>query len=297
MSRDHSPAVFVGVLAVALVAMGHGAIFVRLADADPIVVAAFRLGIATVVLAPFTLVFALSDLRALTTREMRLIAGAATFLALHFATWITSLDFTSIANSVVLVTLNPVWLALYGLLILRTPPGQLTWLSIAFAVAGSVIIALGSAGGGNTSLLGDFLALIGGICFAGFLLFAQKARQSVALLPFVTLIYGGAAVWLWLAVIVLALPVTGLTANTYGALIAIALVSQVIGHTGYNFAARAVPTTLLAVTLLGEPVFATLFGWLYFGEGFGWPTALGGVLILAGIWLGTRANGQSGQMG
>ena len=297
MSRDHSPAVFIGVLAVALVAMGHGAIFVRLADADPIVVAAFRLGIATVVLAPFTLVFALSDLRALTTREIRLIAGAATFLALHFATWITSLDFTSIANSVVLVTLNPVWLALYGLLILRTPPGQLTWLSIAFAVAGSVIIALGSAGGGNTSLLGDFLALIGGICFAGFLLFAQKARQSVALLPFVTLIYGGAAVWLWLAVIVLTLPVTGLTANTYGALIAIALVSQVIGHTGYNFAARAVPTTLLAVTLLGEPVFATLFGWLYFGEGFGWPTALGGVLILAGIWLGTRANGQPGQMG
>ncbi len=289
MSRDHPPLFYVGVLAVAIVGIGHGAIFVRVAQADPIVIAAFRLGIATCVLAPLTLIFAYSDLRALRRREVQLIAGAALFLALHFATWIASLDFTSIANSVVLVTLNPVWLALYGLLILRVAPHRLTSFSIALAVAGSVIIALGSAAGGNASLLGDLLALAGGICFAGFLLFAQRARQTVPLLPFVTLAYGGAAILLWIVVIALGLPVAGLTTETYGALIGVALFSQVIGHTGYNWAVRAIPPTLLAVTLLGEPVLATLFGWLYFGEGFGWPTALGGVLILAGIWLGSRA--------
>jgi drug/metabolite transporter (DMT)-like permease len=291
--RDHPTVLYVGVLAVAIIGIGHGAIFVRVADADPIVIAAFRLGVATLVLAPLTLIFAFSELRALNRRELRLIAGAAIFLALHFATWIASLDFTSIANSVVLVTLNPVWLALYGLVVLRVPPGRLTWFSIVLAVAGSVIIAVGSAAGGNSSLLGDLLALAGGVCFAGFLLFAQRARQTVALLPFVTLAYGGGALLLWVAVVALGLPVAGLTTETYGAMIAVALFSQVIGHTGYNWAVRAIPPTLLAITLLGEPVLATLFGWLYFGEGFGWPTALGGVLILVGIWLGTRANAQS----
>ncbi len=96
-------------------------------------------------LVPVTLVFAYGDLRTLSGRQLRLIAGAAVFLALHFATWIASLDFTSIANSVVLVTLNPVWLALYGLLILRMPPHRLTWISIALAVGGGVIIAPSAA--------------------------------------------------------------------------------------------------------------------------------------------------------
>ena len=277
----------------ALVSVGHAAIFIRIADADPIVVAAFRLGIATLALAPVTLIFAYSDLRALTRRELRLIAGAAVFLALHFATWIASLDFTSIANSAVLVTLNPVWLALYGLIILRVQPGRRTWLSIALAVLGSMIIALGSAAGGSTSLLGDLLALAGGFFIAGFLLIAHRVRQTVALLPFVTLVYGAAAVLLWIVVIALGLPVAGLTGTTYGAVIALALISQVIGHTGINWAVRAIPATLLAIVILGEPVLTAMLGWAYFGEGVGWPTALGGVLILSGIWLGTRAGGAS----
>lgn len=298
---DHSPALYAIVMTIALVSVGHAAIFVRVADADPIVVAAFRLGIATLVLAPVTLFFAYSELRALTRKELRLIAGAAVFLALHFATWIASLDFTSIANAVVLVTLNPVWLALYGLVILRVQPGHRMWLSIVLAIAGSVVIAVGSAAGGSTSLFGDGLALAGGIFIAGFLLIAQKARQTVALLPFVTLVYGIAAALLWAAVIALGLPVTGLSGTTYGAMIALALISQVIGHTGINWAVRAIPPTVLAIVILGEPVLASLFGWAYFSEGIGWPTALGGALILAGIWLGSRAGGalppKTGQIG
>ena len=108
-----------------------------------------------------------------------------------------------------------------------------------------------------------------------------------------TLVYGAAALLLWVAVIALGLPVAGLSLTTYGAVIALALISQVIGHTGINWAVRAIPPTLLAIVILGEPVLSSLFGWAYFGEGIGWPTALGGALILAGIWLGTRAGGVS----
>ncbi|MFT5182784.1 MAG: hypothetical protein ACI8S3_002677, partial [Alphaproteobacteria bacterium] len=91
-SGERPPALYISVLTVALVSVAHGAIFVRVAEADPIVIAAFRLGIATLVLAPVTLIFAYSDLRAITGRQLRLIAGASVFLALHFATWIASLD-------------------------------------------------------------------------------------------------------------------------------------------------------------------------------------------------------------
>jgi drug/metabolite transporter (DMT)-like permease len=292
-SGERPPALYISVLTVALVSVAHGAIFVRVAEADPIVIAAFRLGIATLVLAPVTLIFAYSDLRAITGRQLRLIAGASVFLALHFATWIASLDFTSIANSVVLVNLNPLWLALYGLLVLRVQPGRLTWFSIAIAVTGSVILAVGSAADGGASVFGDLLALAGGLFIAGFLLLAQKTRQSVALLPFVTLVYGAAAAMLWIAVIALDLPVAGLSMTTYGAMIALALFSQIIGHTGINWAVRAIPPTLIALIFLGEPVLAALFGWAYFGEGLSWTTALGGALILAGIWLGTRPGGAS----
>lgn len=288
MNRDHPPALYAGVMVLALVSVGHAAIFVRLADADPIVVAAFRLGIATLALAPVTLVFAWPELRAMSARQLRLIAGASVFLALHFAAWIASLDFTSIANAVVLVTLSPVWLALYGLLVLRVRPGRLTWASIALAVVGSIVIAAGSAAGGSTSLVGDLLALAGGIFIAGFLLLAQRARQSVHLLPFATLVYGAAAVQLWIVVLALGLPVSGLTGTTYGAMIALALVSQVVGHTGINWAVRAIPPTLIAVAILAEPLLSSLFGWLYFAEAIGWTTAAGGALILSGIWLGTR---------
>lgn len=291
MSGAQPPGRYIGVLTVALVSVAHGAIFVRIAEADPIVIAAFRLGIATLVLAPVTLIFAYADLRAVTGRQLRLIAGASLFLALHFVTWIASLDFTSIANSVVLVNLNPLWLALYGLLVMGVRPGRLTWVAIALAVAGSVILALGSAAGGGASLFGDLLALAGGLFIAGFLLLAQRVRQSVALLPFVTLVYGAAAAMLWVAVIALGLPIVGLTPTTYGAMIALALFSQIIGHTGINWAVRAIAPTLIALTFLGEPVLAALFGWAYFGEAIGWTTALGGALILAGIWLGTRPGG------
>lgn len=283
-------AVYGVVLIVALIAVAHGAIFVRAADAHPIVIAAFRLGIATAVLLPITLLVAYAELRAMAWRQIRLIVAAAVFLTFHFATWTASLDYTSIANAVVLVTLIPVWLALYSLVILRVQPSRLTWLSVALAVTGGTIIALGSAAGGDTSLLGDLLALAGGLFFAGFLLLAETIRQKVSLLPFVTLAYGGSAILLWAAVAALGLAVTGLSTETYGALIAVALFSQVIGHTGINWAVRAIPPTLLAVAFLIEPVMSALLGLIYFGEGFGWPTAVGGVLVLAGIWLGTRAD-------
>jgi drug/metabolite transporter (DMT)-like permease len=275
------------VLSAALVAVGHAAIFVRLADAHPFTVAAYRLGIATLVLLPFALPGLMRALPALDRRQWWMLVSAAAFLAVHFATWIASLDHTSIANSVVLVTLTPVWLALWSAIVLRVHPGTATLGGVALATAGTAIIGWGSFRLGGASLCGDFLALVGGATFAFYLLCAQSLRRTLDLMPFVTLVYGGAGVLLWLLVFAMGLPVTGFSGTTWAALFGLALVSQIIGHSGLNWAVKSISPTFLALTILLEPVLSAALGWLWFGEGFTIETGIGGALALAAIWLGS----------
>jgi drug/metabolite transporter (DMT)-like permease len=290
-ARAESPITYAVVLVAALVAVAHAAIFVRLADADPLVTAAYRMLIASLVLLPFAVVTARQEIRKLDKREWKLIGGAAVFLALHFATWIASLDFTSIANSVVLVTLTPVWLVVWAAVALRQPPGRRIWLAVGLALAGSAVMGSGSARVGMESLFGDGLALVGGILFVGFLLLAEAARRTIGIVVFVTLVYSGAAILLWAAVFALSLPLVGLSLETYLAFIGLGLVSQIIGHTGFNWAVRGISPMVLALLFLTEPLLGTALGWFYFGEGFARETAIGGVLILAAIYFGVRASG------
>ena len=282
------PVVFV-VLTVAMLSVAHAAIFVRLADAHPFVVAAWRLGIATLVLLPFALPGLVRALPRLDRRRCAMLAGAALFLAVHFATWIASLDHTAIANSVVLVTLTPVWLALWSVVALRVHPGATTLGAVALAVTGTAIIGWVSYRLGGDTLFGDFLALVGGATFAAYLLCAQSLRRTLDLLPYVTLVYGGAAILLWLLVLALALPVTGFSDTSWAAILGLALISQIVGHTGFNWVVKSIAPTFLALTILLEPVLSASFGWLYFGEGVGTETAIGGGLVLAAIWLGGRS--------
>ncbi|MGB0571362.1 MAG: DMT family transporter [Alphaproteobacteria bacterium] len=288
--RAESPITYAVVLVAALIAVAHAAIFVRMADADPLVTAAYRMLIASAVLLPFAAVTARREICWLNKREWKLIAGGAVFLALHFATWIASLDFTSIANSVVLVALTPVWLAVWAVVALRQPPGLRTWLAVGLALAGGIIMGWGSARVGTETLFGDGLALLGGLLFVGFLLLAEAARRTIGIFAFVTLVYSGAAIMLWVAVLALDLPLVGLSVETYLAFIGLGLVSQIIGHTGFNWAVRAISPMVLALLFLTEPLLSTALGWFYFGEGFARETAIGGVLVLAAIYLGVRAS-------
>lgn len=293
MQRSGTPdrLIYSTVILVSLVSVAHAAIFVRMAEADALVIAAYRMLIAALVLLPFALITAWDDLRRLTRREWWLIAAGSVFLALHFATWIEAVTLTSIANSVVLVTLTPVWLALWSLVALRRSPGRQLWVAILLAVGGGAIMAWGSMKLGFETLLGDALALAGGFFFAAFFLVAENIRRSVGVMAFVVLVYAGAAILLWVPVLGLGLPVVGFTGETYFALAAIAIISQVIGHSGFNWAVRAISPMVLALVFLGEPILSAALGWVYFREGFGIETIAGGVLILGAIYLGIRGEG------
>ncbi len=275
------------VLAIALAAVSFGSIFARLADAAPLAIAAWRMGLAALVVIPVALTGRPGAGRP-EARSSALAAAAGLFLALHFATWIASLDYTSIARSVLLVSTAPIWVAILLFVTGRGAPPLATLLALAFAIGG---VAIASAGGdrGGAAMTGDLLAVAGAIAMAAYLLLSQRSQASLPFRSYLAIAYGSAAVLLCIAVLITDTPASGFAAATWWALAGMAAISQLIGHSGYNWALRHLSPLFVAVVLVGEPVFASLLGWWLLGEELDWQTGAGGLLILTGIVLGLSA--------
>ncbi|MDZ7581507.1 MAG: DMT family transporter [Deltaproteobacteria bacterium] len=274
-------ALLTGVLAVST-----GAIFVRLAgDAPALVIAAYRVGLASAVIVPLAWFKVRAELRSLSRRDLSLGGLAGFFLALHFGTWITSLGLTSVANSVVLVNTHPLWVGLFTPLITGERIKPAVAVGIVISVGGAVVIGSSDFGTGGQALLGDVLAVVGSVCAAVYLLLGRRLRRRLSLLAYICVCYTSAAVILWLLVLALRLPVTGFSGSTYACFLAMALITQLIGHSSYNWALKWFSTGLVAVSLLGEPVGSTVMAYVLFDEGLSVAMVIGGVLILIGIAL------------
>lgn len=281
-------------LVVGVIAVSTGAIFARMAgEAEALVIAAYRVGLASLVLLPIAWLTARRELLGLSRADLKLAGLSGLFLALHFATWISSLDYTSVTNSVVLVNTNPLWVALLTPFIARERLGKTTVVSILVSVVGGVIIGYGDFETGGKALLGDGLALAGSVCAAIYLLIGRRLRRKLPLTAYVTVCYGSAALILWAMVIALRLPVSGFSTGTVSAFWAMALIPQLIGHTSYNWSLRWFSAGTIAVSLLGEPIGAGILAYLLFDER---PTVhkfAGGGLILLAIYLSAR--GETGK--
>jgi drug/metabolite transporter (DMT)-like permease len=283
-SRNAAPFL---VLAIALAAVSFGSIFARLAEATPLAIAAWRMGLAALIVIPVGLATR-SGAERLDLRHAALAAIAGLFLALHFATWIASLDYTSIARSVLLVSTAPIWVAILQFLTGQGAPAQKTVLALLFAVGG---VGIATVGHENREGLvtGDLLAVAGAIAMASYLLLSQKAQSSLPFRRYLAIAYGSAAAILWLVVLATGTTAGGFDAATWWALAGMAGISQLIGHSGYNWSLRHLSPLFIAVVLVGEPVLASLLGWWLLGEGLDWQTGAGGLLILTGILLGASA--------
>jgi len=291
-----------------IAAVSTASIFIKLAQnegAPSIVIAAARLTIAAVVLAPIALLRYRTELKRLSGREWALALLSGLFLAVHFASWITSLQYTSVASSVVLVTTTPLWVALVAPLVLHERAGTYTYYGLALALGGGIIVGLSdgcSWQGGRltcppiltffdrTAFLGDFLALAGAWMAAGYLLVGRKLRAKMALIPYIFVVYGMSAILLIVFMLVLRENLTGLTPIVYVWFILLAFIPQLLGHSIFNWALKYVPTSFVSITLLGEPVGSTILAYFIFLEQPGWIKIGGAVLILVGIWMAARGN-------
>ena len=273
------------VLIIGIIGVSTGSIFARLADAPALVTAAYRMGLAALILIPLAAWKAGDELRNLSVHDIKLAMLSGFFLALHFAAWISSLDYTAIANSVVLVNTIPLWVGLFTPLIAKDRIKGSTIISIIVSVVGAAIIGFGDFATAGRALWGDILAVCGAVCAAIYLLFGRNLRRKLSLLTYVAICYGSAAIILWLVVLFLNLPVTGYSTQTVAAFWAMALVSQLIGHSSYNWSLKWFSTSLVAVSLLGEPIGSTLLAYIIFDEGLTWLKLIGGLFILSAIYI------------
>ena len=301
------------VLALAVVGISFAAPLVRLSSAAPLVVAAWRLGFSVAIVALALLASgAWREWRTLSRPTLMLTIAAGALLTVHFWSWNASLRYTTVAASVTLVNIQPVIVALVSARWLGERASRKQWIGIAVAVFGATIVGLsdvpggvsgivasltgsaassdGNSGGRLRALFGDALALVGAITAAGYYLIGRQVRKTLTLWPYVGLVYGVA----FLGCVILAV-VTG------GALLpqpprelaifaGLALGPMLLGHTGMNWALGHLPAYVVNLTVLGEPIGATILAAVLPGihEVPGPGTIIGAVLVLGGVLLAAR---------
>lgn len=273
-----------------MLAVSTASTLIRLAQAwmDPLAVAAWRLTLASLILLPVALATRREELRGLSRREWGLALGAGALLAVHFATWISSLALTTVAASVVLVSMNPLFVGVISHLFLRERLNRPTAVGLAFALVGSAVIGLGDLGEGHHRFIGDLLALAGGLSGAGYFLIGRRLRQRLSLVGYVFPVYGTAAVLLMITAALARVPLTGYPAVSWLWLFLLAVIPQIVGHSSLNWALRHLTATYVTLSVLGEPIGSTLLAWVFLQEPPTLAAIVGGALILTGIVVAGR---------
>lgn len=270
--------------------------------APSLVIAALRLTFATLLLAPIALTRHRTELQNLTRNQATLGVVSGLFLAVHFATWISSLEYTSVASSVVFVSTGPLWVALLSPMLLNEKLTRATVVGLALALLGGTLIGLSDAcviQNGiqcpelsqvmqGRAMWGNFLALAGAWAVTGYLIIGRKLRAKMSLIPYIFLVYGMAAVALIVIMLAAGQSPFGYEAKTYGWIFLLAAVPQLIGHSTYNWLLKQLSATLVAITTLAEPIGSAFLAYIFLNELPTNAVALGGLLILAGIYLAAR---------
>jgi drug/metabolite transporter (DMT)-like permease len=291
-------------LVTAIFAVSTSSIFIRFAqeEAPSLVIAALRLTFATLLLAPIAILRHRQELKSLTRNELILGVFAGLFLGVHFATWISSLEYTTVASSVVFVSTGPLWVALLSPILLNERITRAAVAGLCVAILGGIIIALSDACSWHNGLRcpqmgqvlhgramwGNFLALAGAWAVSGYIIIGRKVRVKISLIPYIFLVYGIAAIALLVMMFAAGESPRGYPAQTYGWIFLLALIPQLIGHSTYNWALRYLTASVVAVTTLAEPIGSAVLAYIILEERPTQGVLLGGLFILIGIYLAAR---------
>ncbi|MBC7875904.1 MAG: DMT family transporter [Anaerolineales bacterium] len=305
MTESRTPIALPIAVIIAILSVSTSSIFIRFAQSDGVpslVIAALRLTFATILLAPIALTKYLDEIKRLTRREIWLGAFSGIFLAAHFATWISSLEYTSVASSAVFVTTGPLWVALLSPMLLKEHLARAAIVGLGLSLVGGAIIGLSDACVWDNglscpdlqdvmqgrSMWGNFLALAGAWAITGYLIIGRKLRASTSLVPYIFMVFGMGALALITIMFVSGNSPFGYAPKTYGWIFLLAAIPQLIGHTTLNWALKYLPAALVAITTLGEPIGSATLAFFILNETPSFATLIGGIFILAGIYLVSR---------
>ena len=285
------------ILAVGVLAVSTSAIFIRLAMAAAgkqgvdfsLFLAASRLSMAALILLPTWRKIETTNVN---PQAYYYAIAAGVCLAFHFATWISSLAFTSIAASTTLVTTNPIWVALLSRFWLKEKLSRKTILGIFIALVGGILIALGDTNTENSysnPMIGDSLALIGSwMVSLYFLLGSQAQKQGLSISSYIAIVYTIAAIFLFPLPIFIGNGYLGYPDRVYFYGLLMAIFPQLIGHTSFNWSLRWISPTFITLSILFEPIVASLLGLIIFAEIPSLVVLLGGSIVLSGVAIATR---------
>ena len=288
------------VLAIGLAAVSSSAILIRFAQADgapSLVISAWRLGLATLILTPIVIAKYRTQLAQLDRTAIGLLVLSGVLLGVHFASWITSLEYTSVTSSVVLVSTSPLWVVLAVPVFLKERWTRLILITVLIAVAGAVVISLtgnaGTAPRQDSPMFGNGLAVIGAIAIAGNYMIGRRVRATLDVIPYSWLTYAIAAIVVMVAVVITRQPVTGLAPSAYFWMTLVGLIPQLIGHSAYNYALGYLSAAYVSLTILVEPIGSAILAAMFLAEQPTGGQIVGGAVVLFGLVLASREESRS----
>ncbi len=289
------------VILLAVVATSSAAILIRYAlDADmpPLLIAAARLAIAAVALTPLALRRHLQQMAKLARRELALIALSGLCLAIHFTAWVSSLQYTTVLVSVVIVSTGPIWVAILEVLFLHIRLSRLVVAGLIIALAGGVIIGIPSNGGAelaardadelSATATGALLAWIGALSVSVYMLIGRALRTRLPVIPYVWLVYGVAAIGACSIILLTSTRVTGYAAEGYAVLLAMGLAPQLLGHSSLNYLLEYFPAAMVSMFSQLEPLGSALLALALFRELPPQQQIIGSIIIVAGVLVASR---------
>jgi len=281
-------------LFISVVSVSFAAIFIVSCDAPALSIAFYRLLFTALLISPFVILHKKTrhELLNLPRSTLLIMAGIGIILAAHFALWITSLDLTSVASSVILVTAHPLLVGPVSHFFLKERLSGINAIGIVVSVVGVIILVYGNYGFsvGLDTIEGNILAILGGVGAGLYILGGRKLRKTVSIGSYAFVVYAVGTIVLFVICLLFNAPVINLSLRDYGIIFLMAVVAGIFGHTLYNWSLEHVRASLASVVLLGEPIGSSLlaFALPWIQQTPSYYSIIGGAIILSGIYLTAR---------
>ncbi|MEW6128901.1 MAG: DMT family transporter [Acidobacteriota bacterium] len=275
-------------MSLGMVSLSFASIFIthlERSEVPPLIIAFYRMAIATLLLFPAAVACKRQELATLTRKDILWLIVSGLFLALHFGAWITSLKYISIAASAVLVNTHPFFVVIAALLFLKEKPNRFSLMGTSIGLIGMLVIAWNSLADAEFALKGNLLAVLGALAVVGYFIIGRKVREGVSLLGYVTPVYAACSAFLLIWASSLGNSLYPYPASSWGYFFALAIVPTILGHTVFNWALKHVRPATVSLAFLGEPVIASILAYFFFNQRPTLSILAGGLLVLAGVWL------------
>lgn len=272
--------VLIGVLFTSL-----SSIIIRLSQAPSLVISFYRMLFTVLLLLIPVMLKERKSIKGIKKKDFILCVVSGVFLALHFASWIASISMTTISNSTILVSCSPIFVSLANFIILKEKFTSKMLTGLSMSIIGTIIIAIGSSGGSTSSMMaGNILAFMGAIFVAGYLVIGGIVRKNLSAGAYVFIVYSASIVVLFLMCLLTKTPIYPYSPKEFLLFLALAFFCSILGHTVYNYLMKYISATMISISTLCEPIFASILALIIFKEVPSIFTLIGGTIILLGVF-------------